>query len=303
MKGGYGFRGPKYGAYGGGKNGGYYNPKGGQPWGMNGKGAWGGAGSWGNTGGGYGGDGGGKGAIKELCGMMAYQMEREMWKEEKKEWDEYEKKQEDERKEREKRRVEEMDRFKEEMRQSSASVATSIKESVTEAFKSVKEEVGEALGTINGQDGGGGAAVQTPAVKRRLSFSDPNSGSVRAAAKAKMARPRASGGLSALVAASGSTGRHQNVIPPIDEADWKDFVFTRAKAEDLVLTLSLTSNPKEIAGLGFMEACDVIGDPMNGDVNEWKSWYEDVFGEAPKARWSKVAIISAIVARHLEESP
>ena len=78
MKGGYGFRGPKYGAYGGGKNGGYYNPKGGQPWGMNGKGAWSGAGSWGNTGGGYGGDGGGKGAIKELCGMMAYQMEREM---------------------------------------------------------------------------------------------------------------------------------------------------------------------------------------------------------------------------------
>ena len=185
--------------------------------------------------------------------MMAYQMEREMWKEEKKEWDEYEKKQEDERKEREKRRVEEMDRFKEEMRQSSASVATSIKESVTEAFKSVKEEVSEALGTINGLDGSAGAALQTRAAKRRLSFSDPNTGSVRATAKAKM-RPRVSIGSGGPLVASGSTGRHQNVIPPIDETDWKDFVFSRAKAEDLVLTLALTSNPKEIAGLGLMEA-------------------------------------------------
>ena len=77
MKGGYGFRGPRSGAYGGGKNGGYYNPKGGS-WGMNGKGSWGGSSSWGNTGGSYGSDGGGKGAIKELCGMMAYKMEQEM---------------------------------------------------------------------------------------------------------------------------------------------------------------------------------------------------------------------------------
>ena len=299
MKGGYGFRGPRSGAYGGGKNGGYYNPKGGS-WGMNGKGSWGGSSSWGNTGGGYGSDGGGKGAIKDLCGMMAYKMEQEMWKEEKKEWDEYEKKQEDERKEREKRRVEEMDRFKEEMRQSSASVATSIKESVTEAFKSVKEEVSDALGNLNGPDGSAGAALQTPAAKRRLSFTD--TGSVRAAAKAKM-RPRVSIGSGGPLVASGSTGRHQNVIPPIDEADWKDFVFSRGKAEDVVLTLALTSNPMELAGLGLMEACEVIGDPVNGDMNEWKSWYEDVFNEAPKARWSKVAIISAIVARHLEESP
>ena len=113
-------------------------------------------------------------------------------------------------------------------------------------------------------------------------------------------RPRNSLGAAS---APGSTGRQQTVIPPIDEADWKDFVFSRPKAEDVVLTLALTSNPKEISGLGLMEACEIIGDPVNGDLNEWKSWYEDVFGEAPKARWSKVAIISAIVARHLEESP
>ena len=116
-------------------------------------------------------------------------------------------------------------------------------------------------------------------------------------------RPKVSIGSGGPLVASGSTGRHQTVIPPIDEADWKDFVFSRGKAEDVVLTLALTSNPKELAGLGLMEACDIIGDPVNGDMNEWKSCYEDVFGEAPKARWSKVAIISAIVARHLEESP
>ena len=92
------------------------------------------------------------------------------------------------------------------------------------------------------------------------------------------------------------------VLPPIDEEGWKDFVFTRAKAEDLATTLSLTVHPKEISGMGLMEACEVIGDPANGDLAEWKQWYEDSIGEAPKARWSKVAIISAIVTRHLEES-
>ena len=70
-----------------------------------------------------------------------------------------------------------------------------------------------------------------------------------------------------------------------------------------MLTLALTSTPKEISGLGLMEACEIIAAPVNEDLAEWEAWYEDTFGEAPKARWSKVAIISAIVARHLEESP
>ena len=64
---------------------------------------------------------------------------------------------------------------------------------------------------------------------------------------------------------------------------------------------SLTSNPKEISGLNFLEAAELVTQPENGSTDEWKTWYEDVFGEAAKARWSKTQIVQALMANYIEE--
>ena len=94
--------------------------------------------------------------------------------------------------------------------------------------------------------------------------------------------------------------RQQNVLPPVTLDNWASFVMSRNQATDYIEFFGLQSDASDLAGMGFEELCEAVADPVNGDIEEWKEWYEDTFQEAPRTRWSKTQIIQALSANYLQ---
>ena len=94
--------------------------------------------------------------------------------------------------------------------------------------------------------------------------------------------------------------RRQTAIPPVDVATYAGWTMPKVDCQDMITHFSIHTDANEMAGLGFEDLCDVIADAQNGDLDEWKEWYVDTFSEPPKARWSKVLVIQALVDAYLQ---